>query len=87
MSKTIALAEAKAKLSEVVDRVEGGETVVITRNGDPVVEMRPLRKLSAREAVERIRAIQARIAKRNAGRSTRRLRGRARDIAHKGHRF
>lgn len=34
------VAEAKAKLSELIDRAEKGEGVVITRHGRPVVELR-----------------------------------------------
>jgi prevent-host-death family protein len=33
---TVSLAQAKANLSELLDKVEGGEAVVITRNGRPV---------------------------------------------------
>ncbi|MCG6115455.1 MAG: type II toxin-antitoxin system prevent-host-death family antitoxin [Mesorhizobium sp.] len=40
----ISLAQAKAHLSAVIDRVEAGETVTITRRG------RPVAKLSAIEA-------------------------------------
>jgi prevent-host-death family protein len=34
--------EAKAKLSELLDRVEHGETVVIARRNRPVAELRPI---------------------------------------------
>jgi prevent-host-death family protein len=34
--------EAKAKLSELLDRVEHGETVVIARRNKPVAELRPI---------------------------------------------
>lgn len=85
MNQTIGLAEAKARLSEIVDRVEGGETITILRNGNPVAEMRPARKLSPQEVVDRIRAIQKRIAKR-AGKPHP-TRGRLRDAMHKGHRI
>lgn len=37
------VAEAKAKLSELIDRAEKGEGVVITRHGKPVVEIKPVR--------------------------------------------
>jgi prevent-host-death family protein len=37
------VAEAKAKLSELIDRAEQGEGVVITRHGKPVAEIRPVR--------------------------------------------
>ena len=36
---TISLAQAKARLSELLDTVEGGEDVVITRHGKPVAHM------------------------------------------------
>lgn len=36
------LAEAKAKLSELVDRVEAGETVDITRRGKLVARLCPV---------------------------------------------
>jgi antitoxin (DNA-binding transcriptional repressor) of toxin-antitoxin stability system len=37
---TVNLAQAKARLSELVDKVEAGEEVVITRHGRPVAHMR-----------------------------------------------
>ena len=85
MKQTIGLAEAKAKLSEIVDRVETGQTIVISRKGKPVAELRPVAPLTPAQAVAKIRAIRKRIARRNppAERgSTKRLR----DLAHKGHR-
>lgn len=36
------VAEAKARLSELIDRAEKGEGVVITKHGRPVAEIRPL---------------------------------------------
>ena len=41
--------EAKTRLSELIDKVEAGETVVITRHGRPVV------RLVAEEGVRRAR--------------------------------
>jgi len=38
MSK-ISLADAKAHLSELVDRVKGGDTIDITRRGKPVARL------------------------------------------------
>ena len=35
----IPLADAKARLSEIVDRVEAGEAIRITRRGKPVVQL------------------------------------------------
>jgi prevent-host-death family protein len=36
------VAEAKNKLSELIDRALQGEGVVITRHGTPVVELKPV---------------------------------------------
>jgi prevent-host-death family protein len=36
------VAEAKNRLSELIDRALRGESVVITRHGHPVVELRPI---------------------------------------------
>ncbi len=38
---TVNLAHAKAHLSQLLDRVEGGEHVVITRHGRPVAQLSP----------------------------------------------
>jgi prevent-host-death family protein len=40
--KQVGLAEAKATLSALLDRVEKGETIVITRHNEPVAELKPL---------------------------------------------
>jgi prevent-host-death family protein len=51
---TVSLAQAKANLSELLDKVEGGEAIVITRHGRPVARLsavsqpkRPLRPMAA----------------------------------------
>lgn len=41
------IAEAKAKLSELVARAEAGEAVVIARDGEPVIALTPLPKPGA----------------------------------------
>ena len=50
--------EAKAKLSQFLDEVERGETVVITRHGKPVAHLVPapdVNRERARAAMEGIR--------------------------------
>jgi prevent-host-death family protein len=44
---------------EVLDRVERGESVIVTRDGQPVAELRPLARRSARptELIERRRRL------------------------------
>jgi prevent-host-death family protein len=59
MNKTIGIAVAKARLFEVIDRVEFGETIIIVRNGAPVAQLRPLERESLKDA-KRIRAIEQR---------------------------
>lgn len=42
---TVSLAQAKARLSELIDRVEAGEEVIITRHGRPAAHVqRPARE-------------------------------------------
>ncbi len=41
--------EAKAKLSELLDRVEQGETVVIARRNKPVAELRPVARAARKK--------------------------------------
>ncbi len=38
---TVSLATAKAQLSSLLDRVEAGETVIITRHGKAVAQVSP----------------------------------------------
>jgi prevent-host-death family protein len=40
---TYSVAEAKNKLSELIHRAVAGEDVVITRHGQPIVELKSLR--------------------------------------------
>ena len=42
--KKVNLYEAKVHLSALVDRVAGGETVVICRRNVPIAELRPVRR-------------------------------------------
>lgn len=41
---TVSLAEAKARLSELVTRAAEGETVQITRRGKPVAQITPVQR-------------------------------------------
>jgi prevent-host-death family protein len=55
--------EAKNRLSALLDLVEAGEEVTITRNGKAVARLVPARtrdQAKAREAAEGLRAIRAR---------------------------
>ncbi|MGI8678620.1 MAG: type II toxin-antitoxin system Phd/YefM family antitoxin [Jatrophihabitans sp.] len=43
MTKTIAQRELRNENAKVIEAVAAGETFIITRNGEPVAELRPLR--------------------------------------------
>jgi prevent-host-death family protein len=43
MSKTIAQRELRNENAKVIEAVAAGETFVVTRNGEPVAELRPIR--------------------------------------------
>ncbi|MEP6815241.1 MAG: type II toxin-antitoxin system prevent-host-death family antitoxin [Marmoricola sp.] len=43
MTKTIAQRELRNDNAKVIEAVRAGETFVVTRNGEPVAELRPLR--------------------------------------------
>jgi prevent-host-death family protein len=61
MLETITFTEAKAKLSEIFDRVEAGGEVIVTRHNQPVGRIVPeKRRDNARikHAVERLIALQ-----------------------------
>jgi prevent-host-death family protein len=43
MSLTVTAADAKAGLSDLLRRAEAGEEIIVTRNGEPVARIAPLR--------------------------------------------
>jgi prevent-host-death family protein len=47
--KEVASVEAETKLAELLDLVEAGEEVVITRQGEPVARLTPADRTSSRE--------------------------------------
>jgi prevent-host-death family protein len=56
---TVGAYEAKTKFSELIARAEQGESFLVTKNGRPVAEIRPVQihdREEARKAGERIRA-------------------------------
>jgi prevent-host-death family protein len=42
--RTVSIKEAKDRLTSLARRVEKGETIVITRNGKPIVDLVPHRR-------------------------------------------
>lgn len=53
------IADAKAHLSELVDRAEAGETVEITRRGHLVAKVVPVERQIAKLDVDRLRKFTA----------------------------
>jgi len=53
--------EAKTRFSELLEKVEGGEEITITKHGTPVAKLVPLRKKTTpaqrRAAIERIKEL------------------------------
>jgi prevent-host-death family protein len=55
----VSLSDAKAQLTELVRLAEGGEEVILTRHGQPVVQLHPVkRKLARGERLKIIEEIQ-----------------------------
>jgi prevent-host-death family protein len=61
VAATVGIYEAKSKFSELLDRVEAGETIAVTRHGKDVAYITPVNqgKSSARQAIARIRELRA----------------------------
>ncbi len=53
----VAFSEAKARLSEIFDRVEAGEDITVMRRGRPVVELRAVRTPRGRFDAAQLRAL------------------------------
>ncbi len=60
MDGSIGAYEAKTKLSELLDRVERGEEITITRRGVPVARLVPAERRHSRRSAEEIAAELAR---------------------------
>ncbi|MBV8432722.1 MAG: type II toxin-antitoxin system prevent-host-death family antitoxin [Candidatus Eremiobacteraeota bacterium] len=60
--RKIGVFEAKTHFSALIDDAAAGKTTIITKNGKPVAEIRPIdesRKTRALQALERIRALRS----------------------------
>ena len=57
--RTVSLAEAKAHLSELLNAVESGEEIIITRHGRAVARVSPAAKQKQPLALERLAALRA----------------------------
>lgn len=55
--REIPISDAKARLAQLVDEVERGETVVITRHGEPVARLVPESEAQKAEKLKLIQQI------------------------------
>jgi prevent-host-death family protein len=60
---TVNLATAKAQLSELINKVEAGEEVVITRHGRPVARVVPATSVKQPLPLERLAELRKRLPK------------------------
>lgn len=63
MSKTINQRELRNQSAKVLREVQAGQTVIVTRNGEPIAELRPIqpRRFAPRAAIAEAAAHAARI--------------------------
>lgn len=80
------IAEAKTHFSRLVERVEGGERIIIARNNRPVAIMSPA-QISSDVFLSRMRELREAIRKRNHGRSVRKRGETWRDLIKSGRRI
>jgi prevent-host-death family protein len=63
-ASTVGAHDAKTNLSQLLDRVERGEAIVIVRHGEPVARLvpfeEPIDKAKVDQAIERLLALQKR---------------------------
>jgi len=80
--KAVGAFEAKTHFSQLLDKVAAGETITITRHGEPVAQLIPAKRTrdsqALHELVEEIRRTRK-------GRSLGRIR--IRDLTHEGHKY
>ena len=64
-SNTVGAYEAKTRLSELLEKVEAGEEIVITKHGAPVAKLVPVKKEASPEeraaAIRRIQKLSTRL--------------------------
>ncbi|MGA7093929.1 MAG: type II toxin-antitoxin system prevent-host-death family antitoxin [Candidatus Cybelea sp.] len=80
------IAEAKAHLSGLIERVERGEQITIARNNRPVAIISPA-KVSAEALLSRLRGVREEIRNRNHGQAIRRRGETWRDFIDSGRRI
>lgn len=80
--KTVGAFEAKTHLSQLLDQVANGESITITRHGEPVAHLVPARP--ARDA-QSLEALVEEIKRTRKGRSLGGIK--IKDLVHQGHKY
>jgi prevent-host-death family protein len=80
------IAEAKAHLSRLIERVQGGEHITIARNNRPVAVISPA-KVSPEAVISQLRAVREAIRQRNHGQTVRKRGETWRDFIDSGRRI
>jgi prevent-host-death family protein len=50
--QTVGAFEAKTHFSQLLDRVEAGEEIIITRHGEPVAKLAPIKPVHDQRAIQ-----------------------------------
>jgi prevent-host-death family protein len=50
--QTVGAFEAKTHFSQLLDRVEAGEEIIITRHGEPVAKLAPIKPIRDQQAIQ-----------------------------------
>jgi len=78
-TSTVGAFDAKTRLSELLDRVEAGEVIVITRHGEPIAKLQRYvdgaDKKRARKAIAALRELRRRFLKGQRGMSMDEIKG------------
>ena len=80
--KTVGAFEAKTHLSQLLDNVARGESIIITRHGEPVAQLIPAKPARDPQALA---ALVEEIKRTRKGRSLRGIR--IKDLVHEGHKY
>ena len=80
--KTVGAFEAKTHFSQLLDKVANGESITITRHGEPVAQLVPAKPARDPQALE---ALVEEIKRTRKGRSLEGIK--IRDLIHEGHKY
>ena len=86
MDAQVNIYDVRTHFSEFIKRVEGGETIIIARNKEPVAELRPIRQEPA-VLSQAFRVLRERLRAFSGGKPVLKPGERWRDLAHEEHSY